>query len=1473
MAKRPFGFRGARYWRIRHLLLRAPLALAALVVVSVIVVLWFLTYENTDVMELPSERHFSLPAERGTKDEGKEVDAQGNSPFFRPTSASLTTFAPAKEIPHEGDMIWFSPNTSVSMDRNTSWMHAVLTSAGKVRVALPFGVHGDTGAFVAQKPRLFAFLASWSTYENVLRARDAKDEDVAAATDVNEEPQVCSRRRVLPMKHVEVRLLRQRTSRSTWAAETETALPIVGVLPRESATLVSAEELLVKSTVNPEDLIPLVAAVQPGSYNNESTVVGIDTRLRASATKGLGGADSHGTGNGTFPLPFPLLELSSVPRRFDTSPNSSAPESPDLFPATALLKWRTGRTTAPGSDEALEITLDIAHPSLSCLGTPLRAEDARKTHPGARDNTHTAALEATVCSTRLVRLHGFSPSFSPAHTRGSSADVSAVAAAGGLNLIPLNMSEEVELMVGGEAQWLPGGVRMSGVVPLLYLELSNDGASGAQQGAGTGEHETVGLLWLHPGSFFVSTWTSPDPAGVHKTPRICVRMRSTAGATGLYLLPGPTPAEVLRQYYTLTGFPTLPPRFLLGYHHGLRSAAAVTQQATDDLSEAFRSAGVPLDSVWITDPKVAAGDTPFTWNYTRFPDPLTLQSNLWYRGRRYVVVRSVPTVPITTRSPLLLEGRRGGLFVSLSAVDTAGWPTLSMDGLPSHVVDFFNPTARKWYGSMLKYRRYVGSSNHTFIDLQHSGPTVLASATPPTEKEALLCLAPDLRAMSNQLPMDVGHYGGVQHRQVHQMLPVHFVRATHDGMLRRTRYHRRALVFTESYFAGTQRYAVVRVETKPRCPSAVHSDSAAILTEAWRVLETAVHQCAQLGMLGIPFSGANLADGLVSRLLLLQLAKSTTITATLAAPLAGATGKGGDDSAVNVRSALGTLPAPSRSGMEEMEQLLVRWYQAGVFLGAMYADESEAAVVATGIDAVGSRQTATTGPWWMRLPVAAVTRQAIHANLYVRYALLPYLYTAAYHTSEEGVIFLAPLTFTSSRLSPLSQGPTQPTCYAAGSALIVCPVTQTVPFHQHVPRSSEGTGRTDCKGFFDFWTGAWHATASSASGLASWWKGAAQYSAKNPVLTSKALGWLAASDAVPIQDLPVAAYLAPVLLRSGHIVATQNVVSYRMNSTHERDVETVADARALHSTHMGANWTLTVALPRLPAEPGAAASSPVLLAEGDVFWDEGSYNSQHQPPTIKPGSSVPSDMPHIPANVHHCVLHVKCIYEGPRASEATARLTVEVAQTSESCAEALAELASHWNEEPQGFAERLENAKARRDARLHQLQVEQNEKEDKGLRGGRGWANNSSDASTLTREDLRGLHLPNAHDEATRNEVWASHLLQRIRFLFQCKEDAARLSPKLSTVPATTIVVEQRSSTSNMLGAKVDEGSVVRTSVRVSHDMPDAHVVHVHLISDGQGEGASGSVFGTRKILLPDGSVSVRVPPQHTWNFTFFLSN
>lgn len=49
-------------------------------------------------------------------------------------------------------------------------------------------------------------------------------------------------------------------------------------------------------------------------------------------------------------------------------------------------------------------------------------------------------------------------------------------------------------------------------------------------------------------------------------PAPAVTFTTTGGGLTLYVLTGPSPTEVIRQYTELVGRPTMPPYWALGYH-------------------------------------------------------------------------------------------------------------------------------------------------------------------------------------------------------------------------------------------------------------------------------------------------------------------------------------------------------------------------------------------------------------------------------------------------------------------------------------------------------------------------------------------------------------------------------------------------------------------------------------------------------------------------------------------------------------------------------------------------------------------------------------------------------------------------------------------------------------------------------------------------------------------------------------------
>ncbi|KPI84154.1 glycosyl hydrolase-like protein [Leptomonas seymouri] len=1448
-----------RLWRSRRMIWRVTAILISLSVLSLLGMMWSLSLDYVEVAEVQKvPQSFQPPPPH----DGNLIEEnRGKTPFrwlSQETKASSSP-PPTAKLMSSTATFWFNDAEGADGEGNVGLEKSFYQSHGVARVVLATSTDPNKGMDTPKSPQLLASNVSWRSYERYIQMHEKapdKPADGGTLDTLRGSPQI----RVRPLALVEVQLLRQRMSRNVWATSTQDMSAIVGIVPFESPVLATADELLVEHHLQAEDrlnphpdpsrFLPLAASpTGDGRGERGSSTLSIDTSVKS--------LKAHAAYSAKSTTPTPLIELKSTHRPAGHLGPTEA--NTDVSPTATLLTWRAGDAEAE-SPVTVDIALDVVHPRHVTRATFKGGDDLEQQNSTSNE-VYTDALQATVCSTHLVRLYGLS-TLSLSQQRQSQRDAK-TDVMDGINSIPLNMPDTVEVMVGGRPASSPH-VSMAGVVPLLYMELDTSDAP-QQSSLSSQKRRTVGLLWLHSAPFILSTFTAPSA-------QACVRLRSTAGSTKLYMLPGPTPADVLRQYYTLTGFPTLPPRFFLGYHHGLRGSAVSTEKAVEALDASFLRSRVPLDSVWLTDTAVSVLDTPFTWNMTRFPDPVRLQSNLWYSGRRYVVVRIVPTIPITTRSPLFLEGRRENFFVTMNAEEPAGWPTRSMAGVPSHVVDFTNPSARRWYGNMLKYRRYVGSTNHTFAHLQHAMPSVMSSSVRSWAFSE--CAGRELSRVGDLLPMEVGHYGSFAHREVHQLLPVDFARSVHAGMLRRTQYVRRALVLTENYYAGIQRYAVVLIETQLPCagdfttqvhPNGSTVDAAGakktVLASAWAQLQLAVRWCAQLSALGIPFSGANLGAGLTKEVLreLLQHPKVSPAAEKDAQEGIEVDSDDGEPLLPPQQSHHWTqVPDPravQSTISREVDQLLVRWYQAGVFFPLMYTEEDTEAEAVT--QSVRSGMGDVAGPWWMRLPVEAATRAAMHANLNVRYALVPYLYTVAYNVSEKGGSFFAPLCF--AQPSPARCAPTAnsdlPTCYAVGEAIVVCPVTSSTSKDSVSPTlGMAGTG------LFDLWTGVWD-TPTAPNTLED--TAAAPAEGKTPLrwLTMTGRGAMSASGV----SLPTPASLVPAFLRPGHIVATQNVLWPSEEATESSTLKD--DMYTVRSTHMGANWTLTVALPPLPLR---TASTPVsqLLADGDVFWDEGSRNSQMSAPVLQSETSQP---PIASQPAHHCLLKLKCFYEVREG--AAAKLVVEVRQTSSTCAEALAELQSHWQEQPEGFAERLSRAKELRDARLHAREVERNEEEDRGRRIKR---NAGQPESKFNEEDLNGLRLPRWAEEAVRNDLWHSHLLHRIRFLFQRKEDALQLVDLHRASSTSTVVVERLAVASEAGNEKILSGNVL-----VSRDSLRSNEVLVNLSPrDTSIDGANAAavnelaatpLFGVVAQADESGDAALHVPPTHTWRFVFSL--
>jgi alpha-glucosidase/alpha-D-xyloside xylohydrolase len=148
-------------------------------------------------------------------------------------------------------------------------------------------------------------------------------------------------------------------------------------------------------------------------------------------------------------------------------------------------------------------------------------------------------------------------------------------------------------------------------------------------------------IFLHEpwGSFDLTT----DPAVFH--------LEESARAIGLFLLladaPVDTPAELMRQYAELTGYPHLPPLWALGYQHSHRTLASRDEILSE--AKSFREKKLPCDvmiylgtgfcpSGWNT------GHGSFAFNSSVFPDPQKMIAEL--HDQHFKVVLHVVNPPI-----------------------------------------------------------------------------------------------------------------------------------------------------------------------------------------------------------------------------------------------------------------------------------------------------------------------------------------------------------------------------------------------------------------------------------------------------------------------------------------------------------------------------------------------------------------------------------------------------------------------------------------------------------------------------------------------------------------------------------------------------------------------------------------------------------------------------------------------------------
>jgi len=298
---------------------------------------------------------------------------------------------------------------------------------------------------------------------------------------------------------------------------------------------------------------------------------------------------------------------------------------------------------------------------------------------------------------------------------------------------------------------------------------------------------TVGLLWLNAGDTTVEIQARDGADGA--PPGVAVTWVSLTGTLEVFLLPGPTPTDVLQQLSYLTGKPQLPPLFSLGYHQCRWNYR--NEEDTLAVDEGFDTNDIPYDVIWL-DIEHTDGKRYFTWDAVAFPNPEALQERIAAKGRKMVTITD-PHIKRAAGYHVYDEAVSGGHFVK-DAAGTADYEGNCWPGQSSWL-DFLNPAVRQWYATLFLYDRYKGSTPILYSWIDMNEPSVFSGPEVTMEGDAT-------------------HHGGVKHRAVHNLYGFYQMMATYEGQLLRSQgpphdTPTRPFLLSRSFFAGSQRYGAV----------------------------------------------------------------------------------------------------------------------------------------------------------------------------------------------------------------------------------------------------------------------------------------------------------------------------------------------------------------------------------------------------------------------------------------------------------------------------------------------------------------------------------------------------------------------------------------------------------------------------------------------------------------------------------------
>ncbi|KAF9585987.1 hypothetical protein BGW38_010628 [Lunasporangiospora selenospora] len=306
-----------------------------------------------------------------------------------------------------------------------------------------------------------------------------------------------------------------------------------------------------------------------------------------------------------------------------------------------------------------------------------------------------------------------------------------------------------------------------------WVDVEKDTSGNAGNGAGEGI-----MSWIK------SKKPTTGPKAVQSTKTHWI---SESGVLDLFVFLGPTQKDIYKEFANLVGSTAMPQQFAIAYQQCRWNYN--NQDDVKQVDKGFDEHDIPYDVLWL-DIEHTNGKRYFTWDAAKFPDPTEMQQELAAKTRKMVTIID-PHIKKDSDYKVFKEGSDLDIYIKNKdgTSDFEGWCWPGS----SQWIDFYNPKARDYWASRFQYDNYEGSTGALFTWNDMNEPSVFNG--------------PEIT-----IPKDVLHYGGVEHRNVHNLYGTMF------------------------------RYGAIWTGDN---------------TATWEHLEVASPMLLTIGISGIPFSGAD----------------------------------------------------------------------------------------------------------------------------------------------------------------------------------------------------------------------------------------------------------------------------------------------------------------------------------------------------------------------------------------------------------------------------------------------------------------------------------------------------------------------------------------------------------------------------------------------------------------------------------------